>query len=140
MSRERVESFARRYGDAWADPDSDAFVAMFAPDAVYRDDQVGRLNEGHAQLRAFHAHFVAAISDIRMDFPRVFQAGDDVCLEWRFSGRQTGTYHGRPPTGIGFSGPGVALIRLAPGGLIQSVIDYYDSGAVKTQLNAEALA
>jgi steroid delta-isomerase-like uncharacterized protein len=136
MIGDDIASFARRYGDAWADPDSDVFITLFATDAVYRDDQVGRLSVGHAQLRAFHAHFVAAISDIRMDFPRTFRSGDDVCLEWRFSGRQTGTYHGRAPTGLAFAGPGVAVMTLTGEGLIQSVVDYYDGAAVKTQLSA----
>jgi steroid delta-isomerase-like uncharacterized protein len=135
-----TDRFARAYGDAWATTDTEAFVALFTPDAVYRDDQVGRLNRGHADLRAFHAHFVAAISEIRMDFPRAFRSGDDVCLEWVFSGRQTGTYHGRPPTGVAFRSNGVALMRLAPDGRIAHVIDYYDSAGVRKQLSGEAQA
>jgi len=137
MSAETIAAFARRYGDAWANPDSDIFVALFAPDATYRDDQVGRFSSGHAELRAFHSHFVSAISDIRMDFPRAFGSGADLCLEWTFSGRQTGAYHGRPPTGIAFSGVGVAVMRLTEDGLIRSVVDYYDSGAVRQQLSEE---
>lgn len=132
---EAIEAFARRYGDAWADPDSEAFVALFAQDAIYRDDQVGRYSEGHEALRAFHGHFVAAISDIRMEFPRAFRSGDDVCLEWTFAGRQTGVYHGRPPSGIAFASKGVAVMKLAPDGLIRSVTDYYDGGAVRRQLD-----
>lgn len=131
---DRCAAFARRYGDAWASADTEAFVALFAPDAIYRDDQVGRLNRGHADLRAFHAHFVAAISDIRMDFPRAFGAGRDLCLEWIFSGRQTGIYHGRPPTGVAFRSNGVAVMRLTSDGLIRSVTDYYDSAGVQRQL------
>lgn len=133
---ENMAAFARAYGDAWASPDTEAFVAMFTPDATYRDDQVGRFNRGHADLRAFHAHFVAAISDIRMDFPRAFRSGDDVCLEWIFSGRQTGTFHGRPPTGIGFRSAGVAVMTLGADGRIAAVVDYYDSAGVQRQLSA----
>lgn len=131
-----IQEFARFYGDTWAGSDSDAFVAMFAPDAVYRDDQVGRLSRGHDELRAFHAHFVAAISEIRMDFPKAFRSGDMACLEWQFSGRQTGTYHGKPPTGIAFTGNGVAVMTFAPDGRIASVTDYYDSAGVQKQLAA----
>ncbi len=132
---EDAAAFARRYGDAWANPDTEVFVALFAPDATYRDDQVGRMNVGHEQLRAFHRHFVAAISDIRMEFPRAFRSGRNVCLEWKFSGRQTGTYHGRPPTNIAFASDGVAVMELAEDGLIRSVVDYYDSAGVKRQLD-----
>ncbi|WP_157219209.1 nuclear transport factor 2 family protein [Flavisphingomonas formosensis] len=135
MNGEDIAAFARRYGDAWASPDTERFVAMFTPDATYRDDQVGRYSVGHADLRGFHAHFVAAISEIRMEFPRAFRSGVDACLEWTFSGRQTGTYHGRPPTDIAFTGKGVAVMTLAPDGRIRSVTDYYDGGAVKTQLS-----
>ncbi|WP_068076618.1 nuclear transport factor 2 family protein [Novosphingobium lentum] len=129
-----MAAFARRYGDAWASSDTEAFVALFTPDATYRDDQVKRFSRGHDDLRAFHAHFVAAISDIRMAFPRAFRSGEDACLEWTFSGVQTGVYHGKPPTGIAFSGVGVAVMKLAPDGRIAAVVDYYDGGAVKTQL------
>lgn len=135
MTGESIAAFARRYGDAWANPDSDAFVGLFAPDATYRDDQVGRFSVGHAELRDFHAHFVSAISDIRMEFPRAFGTDGDLCLEWTFAGCQTGTYHGRAPTGLAFSGKGVAVMQLTESGLIRSVIDYYDSGAVKRQLS-----
>ena len=133
-----MEDFARRYGDAWASADSDAFVALFAPDAVYRDDQVGRLSRGPDEIRAFHAHFVAAISEIRMDFARAFRVGDLACLEWTFSGRQTGTYHGKPPTSIAFTSKGATVMTFAPDGRIVSVTDYYDGGAVQRQLAAEA--
>ena len=134
MGRDDLAQFARRYGDAWASRDTDAFVAMFAPDAVYRDDQVGRLNRGHDELHAFHAHFVAAISDIRMEFPNVFGSDDDLCLEWVFSGCQSGVYHGRAPTGMHFRSNGVAVMRIAPDGRIASAVDYYDSAGVSTQL------
>lgn len=130
-----ISEFARVYGDAWANPDSEVFVALFAPDAVYRDDQVGRFSNGHDDLRDFHAHFVAAISDIRMEFPKAFRSGDLACLEWTFSGQQTGVYHGKPPTGINFTGKGVAVMTFSPDGRIASVVDYYDSGGVQKQLN-----
>jgi steroid delta-isomerase-like uncharacterized protein len=127
-------AFARIYGDAWANSDTEAFVALFAEDAVYRDDQVGRLNKGHADLWTFHAHFVAAISEIRMEFPTAIQTGNTACLEWIFSGRQTGIYHGKPPTGIAFKSVGVAVMRFNPDGRIASVVDYYDSAGVQRQL------
>lgn len=132
-----ISAFARCYGDTWAASDSTAFAAMFTPDAIYRDDQVGRFSRGHAELEAFHAHFVAAISDIRMEFPRVLQQGLLAALEWTFSGVQTGTYHGRPPTGLAFTGKGVAFMELTDDGLIRSVVDYYDSAPVKTQLTKD---
>ncbi|MEY2928043.1 MAG: hypothetical protein RL367_2520 [Pseudomonadota bacterium] len=129
-----IAAFARKYGDAWANPDTEAFVALFADNAVYRDDQVGRLNQGHDDLRAFHAHFAAAISEIHMDFPTTIQSGNTACLEWIFSGRQTGLYHGKPPTGIAFRSAGVAVMIFAPDGRIASVVDYYDSAGVQRQL------
>lgn len=131
-----VSEFARVYGDAWANPDSEVFVTLFAPDASYRDDQVGRLSRGHDELRDFHAHFVAAISNIRMEFPKAFRSSDMACLEWTFSGKQTGVYHGKPPTGISFTGNGVAVMTFASDGRIASVVDYYDSGEVQKQLSS----
>jgi steroid delta-isomerase-like uncharacterized protein len=135
MKKPDIDVFARAYGDAWASSDTEAFVAMFTEDAVYRDDQVQRLNRGHEDLRRFHSHFVQAISEIRMDFPNTFQDGDNACLEWVFFGKQTGIYHGRPPTGYSFSSKGVAVMKFAPDGRISSVVDYYDSAGVTKQLD-----
>ncbi|QQN75267.1 nuclear transport factor 2 family protein [Croceicoccus sp. YJ47] len=134
MSVGDIVAFARAYGAAWASPDSDAFVALFTPDATYRDDQVKRLSCGHDELRLFHAHFVDAISDIRMEFPNAFTDGENACLEWRFSGVQSGSYHGQPPTGTAFRSNGVAVMKLALDGRIRSVVDYYDAAGVKRQL------
>ena len=50
-----MEDFTRRYGDAWASADSDAFVAFFAPNAVYRDDQMTCASDGRiASVADYH--------------------------------------------------------------------------------------
>jgi steroid delta-isomerase-like uncharacterized protein len=131
-----ITNLAAAWSRAWSEQDTDAFLALFAPDAVYRDDQVGRLSRTHAELRDFHAHFVAALSDIRLEFRKTFQSGDYACLEWKFSGRQTGVYHGRPPSGIEFRAVGVSVLTLAPDGKIRECTDYYDSAVVARQLGA----
>jgi len=111
------------------------FAALSAPYAIYRDDQVGRFSKGHDDLRDFHAHFVVAIFDIRMEFSKAFRSGDMACLERRFSGQQTGIYHGKPPIGIAFTGNGVTVMTFAPDGRIALVAEYYDSGGGQKQLS-----
>lgn len=130
-----IDSLAAAWSKAWEGSDTDAFLALFTEDAVYRDDQVNRLNRGHADLRPFHEHFAAALSNVRLEVRRAFQSGENALFEWHFSGDQTGPYHGRPPSNRHFEQDGVSLLTLAPDGKVKAVVDYYDSGGVSRQLD-----
>lgn len=130
----QIQKIADAWARSWESADSDGFAALFAPGAVYRDDQAGRLSQTPEELKAFHKHFAEALSDVKLEFTKVFQSGLDACLEWKFTGRHTGVYHGRQPTGRAFASPGVSVIRLSEDGRIASCADYYDGASVARQL------
>ena len=119
---------------AWAGKDSDAFTALFTKDATYRDDQAGRFSRGHEELRAFHAHFAAAMSGVEMKFTRLIHEGENACMEWQFRGTQSGNFHGRPPTGITVESKGISLLKVTDDGLVSDCVDYYDGLALVRQL------
>lgn len=130
-----IVGLASEWGAAWAGKDTDRFVALFTPDAVYRDDQAGRVSRGSADLRSFHAHFASAISNLSFEFSAVFQAGSHACFEWTSIGTHTGVFHGRPPTGKTFRMPGVSVLQIAPDGRISSCVDYYDALRLTRQIS-----
>lgn len=133
-----IQHIANDWSQAWAGKDTDAFVGLFAPGAVYRDDQAGRVSLTPEDLAAFHAHFANALSDIRFEFTTTFQSGENACLEWIFQGTHTGTFHGRPPTGIRIISRGASVLKLTPEGKILTCTDYYDGAALARQLAGEA--
>ncbi|MFA5632323.1 MAG: ester cyclase [Porticoccaceae bacterium] len=130
-----VEKIADNWAAAWAGGDTERFLALFSEDVVYRDDQAGRVNRGHDELRAFHVHFAQALSNVSLTFTRVFASGDSGCFEWRFEGIHSGIYHGRPPTGAHFNSSGASVLTFAPDGRIRTCTDYYDSAHVARQLS-----
>lgn len=130
----KIENLASAWAEAWTNDDTEAFVALFTKDAVYRDDQAGRVSRGHDELREFHSHFAKAISNRHFEFQKIFQCGDDACLEWVFSGLQSGSFHGAPPSNAAFQSPGVSVITLANDGRVKACVDYYDSAALQAQL------
>jgi len=129
-----IGQLANAWAAAWMSKDADCFLALFAPDAIYRDDQAGRSSRGLDELRSFHSHFSAALSDFRLEIVTAFMADNLGCLEWISSGAQTGTYHGRPPTGKTFNIPGATVLRFAPNQKILSCVDYYDGRSLARQL------
>ena len=128
------EQLASAWARAWESDDSDAFVRLFAEDAVYRDDQAGRLSRGHAELHAFHAHFAAALSGFRLEITNAFRSGTSGCLEWMSSGVQSGTYHGSPPTNKSFRVPGATVLEMTPDHKVLRCVDYYDGRTLARQL------
>ncbi len=122
MSEIRV--LAQEWAAAWMSKDTEAFVRLFSPDSVYRDDQAGRVSRGFDDLRSFHAHFAAALSDFRLEILTAFMSGNRGCLEWVSSGRQTGTYHGRPATNKTFQVPGASVLVFTPQFKVLSCVDY----------------
>jgi len=129
-----IQALARSWAAAWQGNDSAAFAALFTADAIYRDDQAGRVSRGHEELSEFHRHFAAALSNVEFEFVSAFQSGRSACLEWISTGMHTGSFHGRPPTGRRFRVPGVTVLTLAPQGLISACTDYYDGLLLRKQL------
>lgn len=133
-----IQQIADAWAEAWMTDDTDAFLALFADEIVYRDDQAGRVSRTRDELTDFHRHFSAALSDKRIRFTNVFQAGADACMEWRFTGVHSGTYHGRPPTGKALDVPGVSVLKLTSDGRISACVDIYNGALVARQLAPEA--
>lgn len=129
-----IREIANAWAQAWEGADSEAFAALFSDDVEYRDDQAGRISRSSDELKVFHAHFAAALSNVKLVFTKVMQDGLDACLEWRFSGVHSGVFHGRAPTGRAFTSPGCSVIRLTDDGKISRCTDYYDGAGVARQL------
>jgi len=76
--------------------ETDALVALFAPDVVY--DRPGQASiRGRAALRAFYEN-ERPLSDGRHELHQLVADGETVAVRGRFEGRQAGE-----PVGFGFA-------------------------------------
>lgn len=134
-----IHRIAADWSRTWSQADAQAFVDLFADDCLYRDDQAGptgRVCHGKAELKAFHEHFVNALSDFDFRITRAFAAEGSACMEWSFAATHSGVFHGRPPTGIRLTAVGVTVLTLTPEGKIRTCTDYYDGAKVARQFAA----
>ncbi|MFI0738603.1 nuclear transport factor 2 family protein [Streptomyces sp. NPDC021100] len=113
---------ATRLARAWSGPDSAAFGALFAPDAVYTDVAAGRARRGRTAITDWHRETRAAIPDLTAEVEDGFGTDDGracATLLW------TGTPVAEPP-GPPFRVHAATVLALAPDGSITRCADYYD--------------
>ncbi|MBC2879460.1 MULTISPECIES: nuclear transport factor 2 family protein [Streptomyces] len=113
---------ATRLARAWSVPDSAAFGALFAPDAVYTDVAAGRAHRGRTAITAWHRETRAATPDLTAEIEDGFGTDDGracATLLW------TGTPVAEPP-GPPFRVHAATVLALAPDGSITRCADYYD--------------
>ena len=58
-----------------------------------------RTCRGADEIAAYFEEILAAISDWQMEVRTITEQGEDVFVQWRLTGRQTGTIQGIEPTG-----------------------------------------
>jgi steroid delta-isomerase-like uncharacterized protein len=128
-----VLEVARRYIDAWNRHDASGIAALFADGGTYTDPTT----EGELQgdrIAAYAGSLFEAFPDLSFETRLPVQAGDGaVAFEWVMTGRNTGSFHGLPPTGreIAVTGGDFAEVE---GGRIRRLRGHFDAGAVPRQL------
>ena len=126
----------QRFYDAFGEGDLDAAVAVFAEGVRIIDPDLGPV-EGHDAMRDYLDGLKGPVPDARVIVERVFEAGDTVIVEGRFTGTNTGPLPGPdgelPASGHAVDLPFADFSRLA-GGKIVEYRTYYDQVALLTQL------
>ena len=135
MSQENVE-IVRRFYDAFGAGDLDAATAVFADQVRVTDPDLGTV-EGLPAFREYLDGLKGPLPDARAVIERIYEAGDTVIVEGRFTGTNTGPLAG-PEGPLPSSGRKVDLAfadfsRLS-GGKIVDYRTYYDQVALLTQL------
>lgn len=130
--------WAQAYRTAWNDHDGPAVGNVFAPGGTYVDPTLpGPLPD--AAIAGYVAGLVAAFPDLHFAVDRVTTDGDQVVVQWRMQGTNSGPLPGAPePTGGTCDLSGVDVIVVSPEG-ITSVVGYFDQKTFVEQLGLQTL-
>jgi steroid delta-isomerase-like uncharacterized protein len=124
---------AEQWRDAWNAKNPDAMRALFCADGKYQDFAFKISAEGASRVGAWIQISIDHIPDLRVEILNAFQAGDQVSVEWTFSGTplMLGPAAG---TGKRFSVTVFSILELA-GGKIVRAADCYNLADVLQQLD-----
>jgi len=135
MSHENVE-IIRRFYEAFGAGDLDAATAVFAADMRMTDPDLGTV-EGLGAFREYLDGLKRPLPDAGAIVERIYEAGDTVIVEGRFTGTNTGPLEGpegeTPPSGRKVDLPFADFSRLSDGKIVE-YRTYYDQVALLTQL------
>jgi steroid delta-isomerase-like uncharacterized protein len=126
----------RRFYEAFGAGDLDAATAVFAADVRMTDPDLGTV-EGLGGFRDYLGSLKRPLPDAGAIIERIYEAGDTVIVEGRFTGTNTGPLEGSegetPPSGRKVDLPFADFSRLSDGKIIE-YRTYYDQVALLTQL------
>lgn len=89
--------------------------SYFSPNFVDHDPPSPSFPQGHANPRAVMAFLAAAFSDRRVEVRDLLGDGDRVVVRFTISGRHTGPFQGRAPSGADVQLKIIAILRLEDG-------------------------
>ncbi len=138
MSQENVE-IVRRFYEAFGEGDIDAATAVFAADVRMTDPDLGTV-EGLQAFRHYLEGLKAPLPDAGAIVERIYEAGDTVIVEGRFTGTNTGPLAGPdgelPPSGREVDLAFADFSRLRDGKIVE-YRTYYDQVGLANQLGLE---
>jgi steroid delta-isomerase-like uncharacterized protein len=146
MSQENVEikggplsdqqKIVQQFYDSFGDGDLDRATAVFADEVRMTDPELGTV-EGLRALRDYLDGLKGPLPDAGAIVERMFEAGDTVIVEGRFTGTNTGPLSGPegelPPSGRKVDLAFADFSRLSDGRIVE-YRTYYDQVGLLTQL------
>jgi steroid delta-isomerase len=118
MSREAIEQTLAAYYAALNNLDADAFVAVFAPDAISHDPVGAPPHVGHAGVRGFVNGLVTAFSSVEMTADDTYVCADRAAVKW--------TVNGVMSDGRAVAFGGIDTFQFNVDGTIRRVWGYWD--------------
>jgi steroid delta-isomerase-like uncharacterized protein len=116
MTREEMETLARRYFEIVSRGDIDALEQMLSPDFV---QHTRGLPPGPAAAKATLGMFRRGFPDFAVTVDWLLVDGDRVVIRSRAEGTHDGLFMGHPPSGRRFSATGIDVLRFADGRLVE---------------------
>jgi steroid Delta-isomerase len=115
---DQVRAVPERYVETFQRKDRDAWLSLFAPDAVHHDPVGTPPNVGREAIAAFWDRTFSMLEQGNFDLHHVFVCGDEVASVFTFTGRTAGG-------GITFDG--VEIFKVDDDGLITEMRAYWDT-------------
>lgn len=133
------EELARRYVDAFNDRDFDAWIALFAEDALMHDPFFPEPSKGREAIEGLTRGVLRAFPDMQWRRLRpAIDAGDRVAVEVAVKGVNDGPLEmpggELPATGRPVSFETAVFWLIGPDGLITEEKSYFDATGVAAQL------
>jgi steroid delta-isomerase-like uncharacterized protein len=105
------------FEQVWTQKREDAIERLLAPDALIHDLPTpdGQPIQGAAAFKPFHARFVAAFPDLRIEVERTVTEGDMVAAYCRVTATHRGEGLGIAASGRNVTITGIVMARIANG-------------------------
>lgn len=131
MSTEQNKATIRAFFDeVWNQGDESAIARYIAENAAGNDEDFGMGREGFTrQWRQWQSAF----SDLHFQIDEIVAEGDTVVARWTLTGKHTGPYLGKEPTGAEIKVGGMSLDHLKDG-LLVAGFDGWDNLGFRQQL------
>jgi steroid delta-isomerase-like uncharacterized protein len=114
--------------------DLEATLATFTEDCWYSMPVLGVELRGKDQIRRHYEGLFAAVPDFANADERYYEGDGFVLFEALMQGTHTGTWDGWAPTGKRFSSPMLVRIPIAPDGLMEAEVVYFNPADIFEQL------
>jgi steroid delta-isomerase-like uncharacterized protein len=114
--------------------DLEATLATFTEDCWYRVPALGVELRGKDEIRGWYESTFSAVPDFRNADEDYWECDGTVFFEARMEGTHLGDWAGWAPTGRTFSAPLMCRIPIAPDGLIEAEVVYFDAADLFMQL------
>lgn len=133
-----VQEAARRYFDAWNARDAAAVLDSLVKGGTYTDPTTPGPLSGDA-LGSHISGLWQAFPDLSFEIVSEAETGGGkLAAEWLMRGTNTGSFRGLPPTGKPVELAGADFIT-TDGSRIETVVGYFDAGAVPRQLGLQII-
>ena len=115
---EANKAIIRRYREAHNSNNMGVLDEIISEDLISHNKLPG-LPSGVAGAKAAHQGFVAAFPDGKTTSEELIAEGDKVVERFSFTGTNTGSFLGAPPTGKRVAATGISIFRIAGGKIVE---------------------
>ena len=119
--------------EVFSEGNLDMVAEIFSEDHVHHDPAMPEEGHGREHFKEFASMYRSAFPDINIEIEDQIAEGDKVVTRWTGTGTHEGELTGIAPTGNPVTLPGVEIVRISDGKLVEGW-EGYDSMTMMRQL------
>lgn len=128
MASEYPTLLHRWFQEVWNEKNAATIRELLTEDSIHHglSGPGGDTVRGSADFEKFHADFLAAFPDLKVELSDVITDGDKLAARFTVTGTQAGPLDGMPPTGkkVRFTGSGICTVKDGKFGEVWNEIDF----------------